>query len=414
MLLVLLTIATVSSRSLVYFIELARHGARSPSNNMEWDENRWPDGASILTPEGMRQHFQIGKFLKTRYNINTPSIPSEYNVTSLTLIANEVERTQRSLMSQMLGFYPKKTWNKKLSKNPSVPINLKNTTFVGNDFFIPAFYMQIAAGNTMLRAKDGCPQYKSYVKSRKKSSGADKIFDKYKDIVQQVQQKYECSYKEAKDLILEITSSIRSNSFAENSWDPYFDEKFCEKAQELYMEIKHFSSFSPDYIARFTASDFLRGIYEILDKVRNRQIEDKGTIFLAHDTTIFSVISGLGAWMSEQPPFATVLLFEVYFNEDRFEIEMIYNMKSVRVPGFGKFVVGIDEFLDYLKGRSFEDFDKSCQDIEKIPIEEESIEKLEVSDDSHISLNTCFALSQYFIVFTLFYMFLKKSRNQAS
>ena len=182
---ILQLIIYVSSKELVYFLQVARHGARSPSGYMEWDEGRWLDGESVLSGDGMRQHYLIGKHLRKRY-VDSGFLSSEFNATQLKLVANEVERTQRSLMSQMLGLYPTRTWKKPLRKNPEVPIKLRNNTKVSGNLQIPGFYMKVSPGNTMLRAKDGCPDYKLYTKKRKNSSEMQEIFKKYSNIISKV------------------------------------------------------------------------------------------------------------------------------------------------------------------------------------------------------------------------------------
>ena len=166
MMLIITLLIHVSCKELVYFVQVARHGARSPSGYMEWDENRWFDGESVLSADGMRQHYLIGQHLRRRY-VDSGFLSLEFNMTQVKLVANEVERTQRSLLSQMLGFYPTRSWKKPLLKNPPVPIKLKNSTKISEDFQIPGFYMKVSPGNTMLRAKDGCPEYKQFTKKRK-------------------------------------------------------------------------------------------------------------------------------------------------------------------------------------------------------------------------------------------------------
>ena len=394
MLWIIYLIIHVSSKELVYFLQVARHGARSPSGYMEWDQNRWFDGESVLSGDGMRQHYLIGKHLRKRY-VHSGFLSSEFNNTQIKLVANEVERTQRSLASQMLGLYPTRTWKKPLLKNPSVPIKIKNNAKLPEDFQIPGFYMKVSPGNTMLRAKDGCPEYKEYTKKRKSSNEMQGIFKKYSNIISKVATKYNISFVEAEGRTMDIIASIRSNSFAGFGWDKDFDESFCDQAQELYMEYKHYVSFSPDFIARFTSSDFFEGLYGILDDVRNGKNTEKATIFLAHDTTLFSIFSGLGVWLEEQPPFATVLLLEVFKDGNKFEISWVYNMKRIIVPGFSKKYAKIDEFMNFIKTRTLEDSDKACKDIKNLTIENFKTKSLIAEENNSVILCSNLSISLY-------------------
>lgn len=397
----------VSSKELVYFVQVARHGARSPSGYMEWDQNRWFDGESVLSGDGMRQHYLIGQHLRKRY-VDSGFLSHEYNMTEVKLVANEVERTQRSLISQMLGFYPTRSWKKPLLKNPPVPIKLKNNTKIAEDFQIPGFYMKVNPGNTMLRAKDGCPEYKIFTKKRKTTQEIQEIFKKYSDIITKVASKYNITVQEAQGKTLDIIASVRSDSFAGFTWDKDFDENFCDRAQQLYMEYKHYVSFSPDFIARFTSSDFFEGLYQILDDVRYGRNTEKATIFLAHDTTLFSIFSGLGVWLKQQPPFASVLLFEVFKDGDDFQISWVYNMENVNVPGFSEEYVELDKFLDYISERSLEDSEKACDDIKSLPVEDPKTKSFIVEEHDSVVLSSALAISHYIVILLLIISLFKK------
>ena len=407
MMLIITLLIHVSCKELVYFVQVARHGARSPSGYMEWDENRWFDGESVLSADGMRQHYLIGQHLRRRY-VDSGFLSLEFNMTQVKLVANEVERTQRSLLSQMLGFYPTRSWKKPLLKNPPVPIKLKNSTKISEDFQIPGFYMKVSPGNTMLRAKDGCPEYKQFTKKRKNTQEMQEIFNKYSDIITKVGLKYNITTQEAQGKTLDIIASIRSNSFAGFKWDKDFDEDFCDRAQQLYMEYKHYVSFSPDFIARFTSSDFFEGLYGILDDVRNGKNTEKATIFLAHDTTLFSIFSGLGVWLKEQPPFASVLLFEVFKDGDEFQISLVYNMENVQVPGFPEDYVELDKFLEYISDRSLEDTEKACNDIKGLPIENPKTASFIVEEYDSVVLSSALAISHYVVILLLIISLFKK------
>ena len=50
---------------MVFAFELVRHGARAPIENRDLDE--FPVGIGLLTPEGMRQRYLLGRRNRDRY-----------------------------------------------------------------------------------------------------------------------------------------------------------------------------------------------------------------------------------------------------------------------------------------------------------------------------------------------------------
>lgn len=384
---------------IVYFVELSRHGARSPSEFMEWDKDRWLDGETALTAEGMRQHYLIGVHLRQRYIIENQLLPPEYNSTLLYTVATTAHRAQDSLQSQLLGLYPYVKHKTRATSLP--PLNLSNTYDIEN-IKVSTFAINIYQSDPMLHSKDECQAYSTYIKMRKNSNGMKKKIAEYYDAIEVVEKKYEVSREQAEDMIFDIIASIRSNRFAGFSWDPAFDDKFIKRAQELYMMYKWYSSYTPDYIAKFVGSDFLNDIVRQLEEIKSGKMMRKGSIYSAHDTTLFSVLATLGMFPNEQPPFATLMLFEVVKKNEEYFVRVLYNMQEMAIPGCPQVLCEIDTFITYIRYRAFADTKKACLGIEKVPIEQEDLDEIPLQSSHFFIVNTaiCFAeilIFAYFI-----------------
>ncbi|MEQ2231940.1 hypothetical protein ILYODFUR_005836 [Ilyodon furcidens] len=97
-----------AERQLVYATVLFRHGDRSPVKAFPTDpyqEDAWPQGFGQLSQDGMRQHYELGQFLRTRYKnfLNESYIRPEILVRS-----TDFDRTLMSALANLAGLYPPK------------------------------------------------------------------------------------------------------------------------------------------------------------------------------------------------------------------------------------------------------------------------------------------------------------------
>ena len=391
---------------IVYFIEVSRHGARAPSTFMEWDTDRWPDGESTLTPEGMRQHYLIGTFLRQRYITDNPLLPQTYNSTLLYAVSSTAQRTQDSLQSQLLGLYP--YIPQELRVDPLPPVKVTGTYGVDYPYNVATFAINIFQKDPMLHCKDLCPAYDKYAKGRKASPGMKRILGEYSDILEVVEKRYGVSRADAEELIFDVIASIRSNKFAGYLWDPVFDDAFVERAQELYMRNKWYSGYSPDYIARFVGSDFFNDVNAQLRDVKSGKMVRKASIYSAHDTTLFSILASLGMFPVEQPPFATVMLFEVVKEGGEYFVRVLYNMEEIIIPGCALALCGIDTFIGYVEQRVFSDTKKACKGISTDAIKDEDVLEYSIENQEFTVFNTAVCLAEILI---LGYVIAKKLKN---
>ena len=111
--------------------------------------------------------------------------------------------------------------------------------------------------------------------------------------------------------MLNVIGSIACNKFMGYEIPSVFDENWQQKAAKLYLDLRYFQRYQPDYIAKYAASEFfLKLIMEFDSKLQGKTFE-KAKIYSAHDTSIMNIFATLGIYLEEQPPFGSVLLFEL-------------------------------------------------------------------------------------------------------
>jgi len=85
-----------------------RHGDRSPTECFPTTEaqcaKRWPEGFGMLTPEGMRLGYDLGKALRQRYAGSL--IDTNYSRTQIHVRSTDFDRTLQTAQSVMQGLFP--------------------------------------------------------------------------------------------------------------------------------------------------------------------------------------------------------------------------------------------------------------------------------------------------------------------
>ena len=106
---------------MAFSFELVRHGARAPIEDRNLDQ--FPVSEGMLTPEGMRQRYLLGRRNRERYVtewalINATMVPDE-----VLMISTDVNRTIQSGYSEFMGLYPPNIE----SGAPSLKANMTDT-----------------------------------------------------------------------------------------------------------------------------------------------------------------------------------------------------------------------------------------------------------------------------------------------
>ena len=98
---------------------LYRHGDRTPCGGYPTDPykdpSNWPVGLGQLTSVGKRMHFELGQWLRERYD---GFLSSNYSEEEIYVRSTDVDRTLMSAQSNLAGLYPPEgywEWNPDLA-----------------------------------------------------------------------------------------------------------------------------------------------------------------------------------------------------------------------------------------------------------------------------------------------------------
>ncbi|OMJ95758.1 hypothetical protein SteCoe_837 [Stentor coeruleus] len=366
-------ITTVTSR-LVGVVELCRHGARTPTKLWPWDTGRWPEGLGELLPEGMRQHYFIGQVLRTRYIQNQKLIMPFYYQPEIFVYSSDHNRTLMSAESQIQGLFPNGTGpNLRSSAMITIavpPVNVTNLNKLINSLNMSALpgNIQLTPIHTddtirqyALNPSSSC-QYYMYLSDQKSamSSELQEIFDKYNDTVNVVMQVLNCSRAYAQKNMQNIGGSVTCNEFMGYALPAQFTPTVINNIQELAYEIKSFTQFKPDFLARLAGTPFMMQMIGNLQNCMSGNITQKFFLYSAHDTDISFILAFLQLDFSQPPPFASTIFFELYQYGVNYYVNVKYNDVLQLIPTCGGYNCSLDTFVKYVQFRSIPDIINVC------------------------------------------------------
>ncbi|KAG7239357.1 hypothetical protein INR49_029345 [Caranx melampygus] len=205
-LLSLLTLGSVcgqagAEKALVYVTVLFRHGDRSPVKAYPTDphqESDWPQGFGQLSQEGMRQHLELGQFLRKRYN---GFLKESYDRHEILVRSTDYDRTLMSAEANLAGLYP-----------PS-----------GQQVFEPKLKWQPIPVHTVPQREErllsfplgDCPRYKQLMNETEHTQEFINVTTTYQDIIELVRNK---------------TGLNKTN--VESVWSVY-DTLYCESLHNM-------------------------------------------------------------------------------------------------------------------------------------------------------------------------------------
>lgn len=339
----------------IYAVVVHRHGDRTPLEIYPTDPyqaDTWPIGLSQLTNKGKELLYNVGLFLKNRYQI---LIGQKYNVSTITVLSSDKDRTIMSVQSLLAAMYPPEdgqVWNQHINWQP-IPVH----TIADDD-------------DNMLGMTKQCPKYNQDMDNLKNIPEVGKILENYCHMMEYVS-KYsgynltDCGANDFKNItsIYDTLSIELKNNLTLPNWThPVLDE--LRQALPISFGVSYYT---PD-MQRLTSGVILKEILQQFIKKSDQTdtLVKNMTIYSAHDSTIVAILSALKSYNWMQPSYGTAVLFELHEDTDKYIVKVFYRNDTNEEPYLLNLPdcpapCTIDAFAESIKTLLPTDWDEECR-----------------------------------------------------
>ncbi|XP_031147771.2 lysosomal acid phosphatase [Sander lucioperca] len=356
----LLTVGSVcgeaaAERKLVYVTVLFRHGDRSPVKAYPTDphqESDWPQGFGQLSQMGMRQHFDLGQFLRNRYK---GFLNQSYERHEISIRSTDYDRTLMSAEANLAGLYPptgQQVFEENLQWQP-----------------IPVHTVPQSEERLLSFPLGDCPRYKQLMNETEHTEEFINVTKTYQDIIELVRTKTGLNKTD-----VESVWSVYDTLFCESRHNMSAPDWVTPDVMEKLRVLKDFSFQVIFGVYKQQEKSRLQGgilLGEIVKNLSKMAVPDpkqrlKMMMLSAHDTTVAALQASLNVFNGVQPPYASCQIFELYRDNGSVSVSMFYRNDSavepypLQLPGCS-LDCPLDEFVRITKLSISEDRDKECQ-----------------------------------------------------
>lgn len=311
-----------ADRKLVYATVLFRHGDRSPIKAYPTDphqEGDWPQGFGQLSQVGMRQHLELGHFLRERYN---GFLNESYDRHEVLVRSTDYDRTLMSAEANLAGLYPP----------------------TGDQIFTPNIKWQPIPVHTVPQNEEDllsfplgeCPRYKQLMNETEQTQEFLNVTAEYQDFIDMVRVKTGLN-KTSVESVWSVYDTLFCESRHNKTLPPWVTPAVMEKLKVLkdFSFQITFGVYKQLEKSRLQGGILLGEIVKNLTKmaIPSPQKRPKLMMLSAHDTTVTALQASMNVFNGRQPPYASCQIIELYRDDSgALSVSTFYRNDSSAAP----------------------------------------------------------------------------------
>uniref|UniRef100_H3CYB7 Lysosomal acid phosphatase n=1 Tax=Tetraodon nigroviridis TaxID=99883 RepID=H3CYB7_TETNG len=345
-----------AEKKLAYVTVLFRHGDRSPIRAYPTDpyqEKDWPQGFGQLSQKGMRQHYELGSFLRLRYK---GFLNESYDRHEISVRSTDYDRTLMSAEANLAGLYPppsQQTFEPELKWQP-----------------IPVHTVPLTEDRLLSFPVGDCPRYTQLVEETEHTEEYVNIVKKYQDLIELVKNKTGLNDTDDKSIW-----SVYDTLFCESQHNLTLPDWVTPEVYEKLGVLKDLSLEVPFGMYKQRDKSRLQGgllLGEIVKNLSKMAVPDpkqrlKMTMLSGHDTTVIALQASLDVYSGRQPPYAACYIFELYRDDNGSASVSMFFRNDSTVPPYPVHLPGctpdcpLEDFVRITKLSISDNRSKECQ-----------------------------------------------------
>ncbi|XP_018574860.1 uncharacterized protein LOC108913732 [Anoplophora glabripennis] len=284
---------------LVSVVALYRHGDRSPissfPNDPYYNSSYWPEGYGQLLTKGIQRQYDLGKWLRTRYDT---FLPADYSPKDILVYSTDIDRTLMSAEANLAGLYPpteSQVWEDGFFWQP-IPVHLMAT----DD---PVFAMNV-----------DCPKFNKLQEELEASEFFENVYKENRDMLKSLSNFTGMNVSSLGNIrmIFEVLYIYRNHN---ESYLPSWVENIDQEKLAYLAGLGFAQATFTEELRRLGSGPFLNYLISYFSDVINNATDvSKFLMFSGHDGTIVAALGGMGVFDNRPPEFASAVIWELRRN----------------------------------------------------------------------------------------------------